>query len=190
MDTGLALTGGFADPPVMAARAFRAILDAMARPGRIRRLEGAAPPAPLPSAAGAVLLVLADATTPLWLAPGLDTPAVRAWIAFHTGAPAAAPSAAAIAVGDWPALAAEDGFPAGTPEYPDRSATLVAVVPALEPAGARLTGPGIAGAARLNLPDPAWHAANRRRFPLGRDCIFCSGDRIAAVPRSTFVEAG
>jgi alpha-D-ribose 1-methylphosphonate 5-triphosphate synthase subunit PhnH len=185
-----ALTGGFADPAVEAARAFRVILDAMARPGTIGRLADPAPPAPLSPAAGAVLLTLADRTTPLWLAPGHDTPAVRDWITFHTGAPFAAPGAAAFAVGRWAALMPLDRYPVGTPEYPDRGATLIVEVDALAPEGARLTGPGIDGAAALNLPDPAAHAWVRRQFPLGIDMLFCAGDCIAGLPRSTRVEAG
>ena len=41
-----ALTGGFADAPAQSARAFRAALEAMARPGTIWTVAGAAPPAP------------------------------------------------------------------------------------------------------------------------------------------------
>ena len=42
-----ALTGGFDVPPLQSARAFRALLEAMARPGTIHKVEGALPPAPL-----------------------------------------------------------------------------------------------------------------------------------------------
>ena len=60
--TADALTGGFADAPRDAARAFRAALNALARPGRIEMLAGAVPPAPLSVAAGTLLLTLADGT--------------------------------------------------------------------------------------------------------------------------------
>ena len=56
VDGADALSGGFADPPIDAARAFRACLDVMARPGRIAKLGGAVPPAPLSVAAGTCLL--------------------------------------------------------------------------------------------------------------------------------------
>jgi alpha-D-ribose 1-methylphosphonate 5-triphosphate synthase subunit PhnH len=115
---------------------------------------------------------------------------VRDWITFHTGAPFAAPEGATFAVGRWAALMPLDRYPVGTPEYPDRGATLIVEVDALAPEGARLTGPGIDGAAALNLPDPAAHAWVRRQFPLGIDMLFCAGDRIAGLPRSTRVEAG
>ena len=52
-----ALEGGFTEGPVQSARAFREILEAMARPGTIRRVQGARPPEPLSIAAGTALLV-------------------------------------------------------------------------------------------------------------------------------------
>jgi len=183
------LGGGFADPPLAAARAFRAVLDALARPGRIARLEGAAPPAPLSPAAGVLLLTLADATTPVHLAPSHATADLTRWIGFHCGAPLVGADAAVFAVGPWDGLDPVGRYAAGSAEYPDRSATLIVEVAALEPANARLTGPGIRGEAWLRLPDPAALAANHARYPLGFDLFLTCGDRIAGLPRSTKVEA-
>jgi len=183
-----ALSGGFADAPVAAARCFRAALEAMARPGTIHEVAGAAPPAPLSPAAGALILTLCDPGTPLWLAPALDTEALRGWIAFHTGAPIAARGEAMFAVGDWTALAPLEDFAIGTPEYPDRSATLIVECAELVAAGARLTGPGIRDSAALSLPEIAAFTANHALFPLGLDFFFCAGTRLAALPRSTHVE--
>lgn len=185
MDTHV-LEGGFADAAIDAAHAFRTVMDVMARPGRIAPLTGATPPAPLSQAAGTVLLTLCDADTPVWIGPSIDTASVRDWITFHTGAPITAPRRAQFAFGTWAELPLQD-FPTGTPEYPDRSATLVVELPELSPEGATLRGPGIKDSARLNLPDPAAFQANARMFPLGLDFIFTSGDRIAALPRSTRV---
>ena len=180
------LAGGFADAPVEAALAFRAALAAMAQPGTIHRVAGAAPPAPLLPAAGVLALTLCDAETPVWLAPDLASKAVRAWLAFHTGAPVTGDRAAAMfAFGSWAALAPIEDFAAGTPDFPDRSATLIVQMDRLEAAGTRLTGPGIAQTAALSLPDPAALAANAALFPLGRDLFLCAGDRLAALPRST-----
>ena len=53
--------------------------------------------------------------------------------------------------------------------------------------GARLTGPGIEAEAALNLPELAAFEANHRCFPLGFDCYFTCGDRLAGLPRSTRV---
>lgn len=185
-----ALQGGFAAAPLEAARAFRAALEAMARPGTIVTLAGARPPAPLSVAAGVLLLTLTDRTTPLHIAASHDSPALRDWIAFHTGAPLADPGAAAFALGSWAALQPLDRFAMGTPEYPDRAVTLIVEQAELRAEGACLTGPGIRDRAALNLPEIAAFAENRARFPLGFDCFLTAGAGLAALPRSTVVEAG
>jgi alpha-D-ribose 1-methylphosphonate 5-triphosphate synthase subunit PhnH len=184
-----ALSGGFRDGPVQSARAFREILEAMARPGTIRHIEGAAPPAALSPAAGAALLTLADGTTPLHLAGACDCASVRDWIAFHIGAPLVAAEAADFAVGAWDDLQPVSRFRIGLPDYPDRAATLIVEVGRLTAHGTTLTGPGIETATWLSLPETAAFRANRAQFPLGFDTIFTCGDRIAALPRSTRVEA-
>lgn len=184
-----ALAGGFAEAPFQSARAFRAILDAMARPGAIGPVTGALPPAPLSVAAGVVLLTLCDGTTPLHLAGAADCPAVRHWVAFHLGAPLVAPGEAVFALGRWDALQPVSRLPVGQPDYPDRSATLIVEMDRLANHGPALTGPGIETATRLNLPETAAFRANGALFPLGFDTIFTSGDCIAALPRSTRVEA-
>lgn len=182
------LTGGFADPARDGARAFRAAMAVMARPGTIAALDQAAPPAPLSVAAGTLLLVLCDPATPVWLAGNCDVAAVGGWLAFHTGAPlAAGPGDCAFAVGQWDALAPLSAFPAGTPEYPDRSATLIVELDTLIAGGTALEGSGIKGQAALPLPDPAAFAANAARFPLGVDTFFTCGTQVAALPRSTQV---
>lgn len=185
---GAALLGGFTDAPVEAAHAFRAALETFSRPGRILSLEGAAPPAPLSIAAGVLVLTLCDATTPLHLAGAHDAPELRAWITFHTGAPLVSAAAAHFAIGTWEALAPLERFAIGTPDYPDRAATLIIEMPALSDQGARLSGPGIAGHATLSLPETAAFRANRALFPLGFDCFLTAGNRLAGLPRSTRVE--
>ncbi len=189
------LLGGFADQPADAAHAFRAIMQAMARPGTIHAVTGARPPAPLSVAAATALLTLCDRTTPLFLGASHDTAEVRAWVTFHCAAPLAGAGDAAFALGTWDALTPTDRFRIGDPEYPDRAATLIVELPALIRSGATLTGatltgPGIRDTAALPLPDPAAFAANHARFPLGWDAILTCGDRVAAVPRSTAIHTG
>jgi len=174
------LSGGFTDAPVQSARAFRVMLDVLARPGRIAEIGGAVAPAPL---------VLADPTTPVHLAGASDSAAMRDWLRFHIGAPLVGAEDAVIALGTWAALQPVARFNPGLPDYPDRSATLIVEVASLAPIGARLTGPGIAGAAFLEVPDVAALQANRARFPLGFDCFLTCGSCIAGLPRSTRVEA-
>lgn len=184
-----ALEGGFVNAPVQSARAFREILEAMARPGTIRQVAGARPPAPLSIAAGAALLVLTDPTTRLHLAGPVDCQAVRDWVAFHIGAPLASAEDADFAVGTWGALQPVSRFRIGQPDYPDRSATLIVECDRLLAHGPALTGPGIETATWLNLPETAAFRANRALFPLGFDTLFTAGDQIAGLPRSTRVEA-
>jgi alpha-D-ribose 1-methylphosphonate 5-triphosphate synthase subunit PhnH len=188
------LSPGFADPVLDSQATFRAVLEAMSRPGRVLAAGGGlAPPAPLGRAAAAVLLSLADADTPLWLDAGA---AVQAWLRFHCGAPIVADPAQAVfalAVGEPPALAA---LAQGSEEEPQRGATLVLQVTALtEGEGWRLTGPGIAEEHRLHVAGApegflaAW-AANRAAFPCGVDVVLCAGDRLAALPRTVTIAEG
>ncbi|HHB81203.1 MAG TPA: phosphonate C-P lyase system protein PhnH [Aliiroseovarius sp.] len=185
-----ALEGGFANPSAESAHAFRAALQALARPGRIERIALAQAPAPVSPAAAGLLLTLCDGETPIYIAPSHDSPALREWIAFHTGAPIVARGQAMFALGRWADLAPLDGFAQGTPEYPDRSATLIVELEKLEPTGARLTGPGIETQARLSLPEVAAFRANQARYPLGIDFFFTCEEHVAGLPRSTNVEEG
>jgi alpha-D-ribose 1-methylphosphonate 5-triphosphate synthase subunit PhnH len=180
----MSLTGGFTNAPHQSAYAFRAALNALSRPGMIETLSGAAPPLPLSVAAGVLILTLCDRTTPLHLSGAHDCAALRDWVTFHTGAPLVAPEAASFALGHWQDLPL-DRFTIGTAEYPDRAATLIVEMPALTTTGARLTGPGIEVSTYLSLPAGF---RNRADFPLGLDCFFSCGDRIAALPRSTKIE--
>lgn len=182
------LTGGFADAPTQAARAFRTVLEALARPGQIGTLTGAMPPAPLSPAAGALLLTLADQTTPIYLAPSHDSAEIHGWITFHTGAPFAPPENAAFALGTWSTLPLAC-LALGTAEYPDRAASVIVETAALAPANARLRGPGIATEATARLPETTFFQTNRGLFPLGLDFYFTCGDQVLGLPRSTRVEA-
>jgi alpha-D-ribose 1-methylphosphonate 5-triphosphate synthase subunit PhnH len=83
-------------------------------------------------------------------------------------------------------------FALGTPDYPDRSTTLVIAVPYLsDEGGFVLEGPGIRAQARLAAPLPAGFggelARNHALFPQGVDCLFVAPGRIAGLPRSTVV---
>lgn len=183
------LVGAFAHPAEDAAFAFRACLEAMARPGRVQTISGAIPPAPLSIASGTLLLTLANASTPIYLAPSHDTAAIRDWIAFHCGAPIVPAEQATFALGTWEALHPVSRFDIGTSDYPDRSATLIVEMDALSEPNARLTGPGIETAHEARLPEIAAFRENRARFPLGFDCIFTSDTSVSALPRSTYVTA-
>ncbi len=183
---------GFADPVLGSQACFRAVLDAMARPGTFRAAgAGLSPPAPLVPAAAAVLLTLVDAETPFYLAPGF-APA-QDWIGFHCGAlPVEFPGVAAFVLADTlPDLAA---LAAGSDESPDASATVILQVAALGSGRRlRLSGPGLRVPVSVDvtgLPDnfPVLWAANHALYPRGIDILLCSGTTLAALPRSVRVE--
>jgi alpha-D-ribose 1-methylphosphonate 5-triphosphate synthase subunit PhnH len=193
MSDGAALTAGFAEPVRDAQAAFRALLDAMARPGTVATLPAPAepPPAPLAPAAAAVALSLCDADTKLWLDATLAGAAP--WLRFHCGCRIVAdPGAAAFAF----ATGLPAGLDAGDDLYPDRAATLVLQVAGFGAGTAlRLAGPGIDGQAHVQvdgLPHGfvAQRAANHRLYPRGVDCILVAGARALCLPRTTAVESG
>jgi alpha-D-ribose 1-methylphosphonate 5-triphosphate synthase subunit PhnH len=124
--------------------------------------------------------------------PLAEEASVPEYVRFHTGARlAASPAEAAYTVvSDTSRMPPLAGFAQGTPDYPDRSATLILQVDALAATGWRLEGPGIAGHTLFSAsPLPGDFVeqmrANRRRFPCGVDIFFTSGTEIAALPRST-----
>ena len=191
----VALAHGFAQPVFEGQQVFRAVMDALARPGTIVSLDSAlVPPAPLTAELSAVALTLADADAPLWLDAALAaSPAVSAYLRFHTGAPIVTePAEAAFALVSNPAeCPALSRFGLGSPEYPDLSTTLILAVAELSDGpGLALAGPGIPDQASLGVtPLPPGFTeqarANQRLFPRGIDLLFVAPGRIAGLPRST-----
>lgn len=183
---------GFADPVGEAQATFRAVLDAMARPGKLHQGgEFLTAPAPLDSATAAVLLTLVDNETPLWL-DAAAAPA-REWLAFHCGAVTIdAASNAVFAV----ALSLPDlgMFCAGSHEAPESSATLILQLPALGVGTRyRLSGPGlrepsIFAASGLSRDFVEVWQQNHGLYPRGIDLILCSGTTLTALPRSVTIE--
>src|SRR5262249_40627992 len=121
-----------------------------------------------------------------------DNEAVAQFIRFHTGARVVVSSedAAYAVISDTARLPPLTDFAQGTPEYPDRSATLILQVRELNTTGWRLEGPGISGHAQFSAsPLPADFVqralANRSRFPCGIDVFFTTSAELAALPRST-----
>jgi alpha-D-ribose 1-methylphosphonate 5-triphosphate synthase subunit PhnH len=186
---------GFADPVFDSQRIFRALLAALAEPGRVLPIRpGCVPPAGLGAAAVSVVLALCDGDTPLWLGPSMRNAAD--FFRFHTGAPIVGAVDDAVfaltAAAERPPLAA---LHAGTSDYPDRSATLVlAVSEFATTSGWRVSGPGVDGV-RTFRPQPiedeflAEWSKNHARFPLGIDILFAARDCVAGLPRSAGLEA-
>ncbi len=195
------LAPGFGDPVLDSQHAFRRIMDAFARPGGRQHINVAlGPPAPRRPAAAAAVLTLCDYETPLHLSATLASQtAVVEFLRFHSGAPIIAdPSRAAFALVDLQRepLTLSD-FAQGAAEYPDRSTTVIVIVPdsASETSPLPIVGPGIATVASLAIPHlPADFAAqwqaNRARYPLGVDLLFASGASFVGLPRTTRILSG
>lgn len=186
---------GFHDVAVQSSHAFRAIMQAMARPGRgVPLAVELDAPEPLLRGAAAVALTLCDFQTPIWLGAQLRTDGIVEYLRFHAGAPITDDigkahfvfaSAADILVE--PLLLMQ-----GTHEYPDRSATLVIQVTGFARGAIEVSGPGIRASETFGadgLDARFWHALseNHARFPVGIDVIFAAPGMVAALPRSTAI---
>ncbi|MGY2376205.1 phosphonate C-P lyase system protein PhnH [Pseudomonas sp. SDO524_S393] len=184
------LQPAFVDPVLDAQRGFRAALNALAEPGLIQylpsapRLDGLAP------ATYALCLALLDVDTPLWLAPGFDTPLIRANLAFHCGCPFTENREDAV----FALLGEHDlldlgGFDHGNDRYPDQSCTLLVQLTDLESGrGLLWRGPGIKAQRQVHLPVPQafWLERQRREaFPRGLDLLFAAGHHLIGLPRSS-----
>jgi len=180
---------GFSNPVDDAQAVFRAVLDALARPGIPVVLPTLPPPIEatgLSQGMLALALTLCDNDTPLWLDAAADTPEARHHLRFHCASPFAEnPSEATFAFIarplDMPCL---DAFNFGETNFPDRSATLVIGADLSECDGEvrELTGPGVKGCDQevwqsfcvSGLPIWFWEnwEANHAAYPLGVDVIF------------------
>ncbi len=191
---------GFSSPVFDSQRAFRSVMNAMARPGSFHEiLVDVTPPDGLSSAAAACLLALCDFETSLWVSPRLETAAaIQDYLVFHTGAKRAQnASDAQFALLDIVSHGFQCAdFSPGTAEYPDRSTTIVALTPSLTGGTLRhIKGPGIQNVSLFAVEAlPAnfveqW-AVNQIGFPLGVDMVFCAGHNLLALPRSTRIVDG
>jgi alpha-D-ribose 1-methylphosphonate 5-triphosphate synthase subunit PhnH len=193
------LTLGFADTVHDSQRVFRALLDALSRPGTVVSIDAVLsesrrmPSAPL--AAFAALLALADFSTPVFLQH--EDAALSDAIRFHTGAPLTldAGIASFAYLHDAATLPPLDTFSLGEAETPEAAATLFIRVESLTRGVPTVwRGPGIADAREVSiagLPDSFWkqRAALASQFPRGIDCYFVAGGELIGLPRTTQVEA-
>jgi alpha-D-ribose 1-methylphosphonate 5-triphosphate synthase subunit PhnH len=197
MVTVAELPAGFADKVLSAQSTFRAVMDAMARPGSVQRIRAAAGmPTPMMHGTAAIALTLFDHDTPVWLDSAMSaTPDVAKWLKFHTSAPVIAdPAASSFAViGDAHNLPPLDRFALGSNEYPDRSTTVILQVESLGAGRAyELRGPGIDGVATLQATIKPGDLFERLRinealFPRGIDMVLVADEAIVAIPRTTRV---
>jgi alpha-D-ribose 1-methylphosphonate 5-triphosphate synthase subunit PhnH len=192
-----AYSGGFAEPVFDSQSTFKAVMDAMARPGIVADVKAiAAPPGPMGPAAGAIALALCDHDTLVFLTPAMIEAGVQAWLAFHSGALVTgerSEAAFAFVEASTP-LPPLSTFAAGSQEYPDRSTTVVFELTALT--GGQpllLEGPGIDGAIEIaptGLPPhfEAMWAENRALCPRGVDIVLAAGSQILCLPRTVKIK--
>ncbi|MDO8451180.1 MAG: phosphonate C-P lyase system protein PhnH [Rhodoferax sp.] len=187
------LAAGLLDGVHESQQVFRAVLDALARPGQVRTLGPALPGVALGGAMARLLLSLSDDETPVWWQ--CEDAGLQHWLRFHVGAPVAEwPDTASFAVltDSGQGLTLTD-FAAGTAASPEFSATLLVELPSLTDGPAlEWRGPGIQEVQRVGLQGlPAdfwtqWHA-NHAAFPQGVDIIFTCGEDALGLPRTTRV---
>ena len=145
---------GFQDPVHEAQQTFRALLDALARPGMAQTTAAVTPPAGLTSGCAAACLTLLDLETVVWLQPEISAPA-KSWLLFHTGCrfteqPQSADFALISTIATMPPL---DQFNWGTAAYPEASTSLLVQLPSLQgPQAVTLSGPGILASITIQTP--------------------------------------
>ena len=194
MTTVKELPPGFADKVKSAQSTFRSVMDAMARPGSVRRIVAdVGTPVPMMRGTAAIALTLFDHDTPVWLDEKMsETSDVTKWLKFHTGAPVVRDcSIASFAlIGDPVALPGLERFSLGSSQYPDRSTTLILQLESLaEGAAIALRGPGIDGTTVIQAavqPIDLFErlAINETLFPRGIDVVLVADDDVVAIPRT------
>jgi alpha-D-ribose 1-methylphosphonate 5-triphosphate synthase subunit PhnH len=193
MNAAPILAPGLPDDVHDSQQAFRAVLDALARPGQVRLIGPALPGVDLGGAPARLLLSLSDDETTVWWQRA--DAGLQHWLRFHTGAGVAErPEAASFAVfTDLGQGFALSDFAAGTATAPEFSVTLLIELPSLvEGTALEWRGPGIETLQRVGLqglPANFWAQwqANHAAFPQGVDIIFTCGDKALGLPRTTRV---
>ncbi len=186
------LRPAFDNPVDSAQQGFRIALKAISEPGLTHELGLVAELDSLAPATYALALTLFDSDTTVWLSPSLDTPAVRANLAFHCACPITGQAQEA----DFALMLASEVdaitlLNNGTDRDPELSCTALVQLDSLE--GGQPTtwqGPGIETQRTVVLPVETAFWQNRQavtKFPCGIDMYFIAGERIMALPRSTQV---
>ena len=192
------LLPGFADLVHDSQATFRVLLAALSEPGTVQIIPvTVAGPQPLGPAITAAVLTLADLETPVWLDIADDVAACRVidYLSFHCGSTIIdVPAAAAFALVTHPQRLQLARFAQGSMDYPDRATMLLVQVASLTAGPQRmLCGPGIREQQAIHIAglpadfDAQWYA-NGAGFPTGVDLVFCCGDRIVGLPRTTRID--
>lgn len=194
-----------------AQQTFRVLLAAMSHPGRVYSLPPAAiagvqPPSAsdghtMSIAAAVSLLTLLDAESSAHYAGPQDASALAGYFRFHCGVRTVPLDQCqfAYARGSDADASLCEGLQQGSDASPQDGATLVLDVDSLagrarkgEVQVLRVRGPGVQTQAVLSVRGslPAlwrWRVRQADAFPRGIDLLLCSGDQVAAIPRSNLL---
>jgi alpha-D-ribose 1-methylphosphonate 5-triphosphate synthase subunit PhnH len=194
------VTGAVAAPPLVrpgnrdAHRTFRAVLDALARPGSTTHLPVTTG---VPTALGP-LLALADLDTPVCVLGdrATDTEQWLGAVALATSAPTSGLGEARLVAALRPVAVDELlAVRVGSSADPEEAALVTIAVPALTGGPTvRLTGPGTAAGAVITatgLPAGWLEAREAVAFPAGADLLLVDPDgACVGLPRSTRTTGG
>ncbi|MCL2160728.1 MAG: phosphonate C-P lyase system protein PhnH [Betaproteobacteria bacterium] len=206
---------GLFNPVDDAQAVFRAVLEALSRPGIPVPLTALPSPLPVTGFSQGMLalaLTLCDNDTKLWLDAAADTPEARHHLRFHCASPFVEnPSEASFAfIAQAENMPRLDAFNQGRADFPDRSATLIIDTNFCKCKCHKniqeLTGPGVKGSNcgkwqsfhSPGMPARFWEdwERNHASYPLGVDVVFVetgtdsSGApqaRLLALPRTARV---
>lgn len=180
-----------------AQRHFRILLDCMARPGKIDKLDGVevGNPIGLYKASALTGFALLDAEVTFWVEPGLHEAAH--YFTTNTGARLAEVGEADfLFLKGASSLEPLEAAKTGTPSYPETGATLVVQCEglshssSLEALALELEGPGVQHSKEvfiLGIPATFINllTSKNSEYPLGLDVIFSDPfDQIICIPRS------
>lgn len=194
---------GFADLTRDSQQSFRALLTALAEPGKRLSIPAQlAAPAGLNPACAAACLTLIDFETAVWLSPTLpDT--VKNWLRFHTGCTfTREPMQCTFAIINDIETTPFTQFCWGSAETPEDGATLLIQIEQLQTEQLQtekstdkeiaLSGPGILHSRIISpaVPSSFWQMwqQNQAAYPMGIDCFLFSEHQVMGLPRSTQVK--
>lgn len=178
--------------PAEAQRTFRAVLDALSRPGHVTRL----PQQPLRELPAALLPVLALADLGTGVHVLADDPRWADVVGVATDAYSAPLGYARLVAALRPIGGAElRTLCRGSAQAPEDSALAALAVSDVDGGDTplRLTGPGVAGTTTITPHDLPADFADARRgdFPAGVDLLLVAPDgRLLGLPRSTDITTG
>lgn len=190
---------GFVDPVHDAQFCFREILSALSEPGKQVKLDKHDGFTPLNASASQIVMSLCDGQVGVYLSPYLsqhnqDIKQCLNNLNFHHGVqPQDLPDA------DFVVIDSQQAFDfnqcnVGSEMYPEHAATVIVLTESLNKGPKlKLTGPGIKESKTVQLgvlSEDLQHylEAPIYDYPMGLDFMFCAGQELIAISRTTKVE--